>query len=102
MTVDVMSMLGQKSAPPATTYNNGKDLMPQDIVAIREMDVITEKPKLDAEGKEIWHAFLGVIAYTGVIQQPPKYYRSTASTEKEAKENLVDILKAHLDRAINS
>lgn len=65
-----------------TNYNNGKDLMPVDIVVEQ------------IEGK--YCAKLGFLPYQGM----PKFYIAWGTTEQEAKEYLVDILKEHLDRAI--
>lgn len=65
-----------------TTYNNGKDLMPADIV----VDQI--------EGK--YCAKLGFLPYQGM----PKFYVAWGNTAEEAKKYLADILKEHIDRAV--
>lgn len=99
--IDVMQILGQKNTAAGVSQANAA-LCAADITVIQETDVYTQEPKLDDEGKEIFHAFLGFIPYSGIIQQPPKYYRATASSPEAAKHALISALKEQLDKAINT
>lgn len=73
-----------------TSFNNGKDLMPGDIRV-----VVTPSGK--------FQAFLGFMTKwePGHTEHGSKFYTATADTAKEAEQNLVLILKEHLDRIID-
>ncbi len=85
-----------------TTYNNGKDLMPGDIkvVKVQPMDVVTKEPT----GPARYIAYLGFIVGEPPIlnlQSAMKFYMASAETEEQAKRDLVETLKDHLERAIS-
>lgn len=69
-------------------YNQGKDIMPNDIGTESMPDGTT------------YAAALGFIQYPSMLQQKPKYYVGYGSSEKEAKSALLRVMIEHLQRLI--
>lgn len=69
-------------------FNNGKDLMPDDIK--------TEACQFD--GKPAVRAYLGFLCFPGKGAAPAKFYQATAETKEQAVNDIIDMMVAHLER----
>ena len=74
-----------------TTYNNGKDIMLEDIVVVEKTHAITKK--------KAYYAFLSLFPWddkTGIKKDGGKFYFGGGDTPTEARDSLLDALIGNL------
>ena len=70
------------------TFNNGKDLMIDDILF----------EKVEFQGENGWRAFLCFCKHRSKTNDTNKHYQAFGTTKKEALDELIDIMTDHMQR----